>query len=73
MTDDKVLSPKELIKLADEGIRLVTSEIAKDLGRDALMDTIALSSAASLLAIAKLLDCANYRSPILPGGHHDNR
>ena len=68
MTDER-LSISELIKLADDGIRLViSSEVASDRERDALMDTIALSSAASLLAIAKLL---NYRFIGLLEGNHD--
>ena len=59
MTDtDKHLPISELIELAEGGIVLVTSEIAKNLEHDDLMVIIALSSAASLLAIAKLL---NYR------------
>ena len=59
MTDtDKHLPISELIELAESGIVLVTSDIAKDLEHDDLMVIIALSSAASLLAIAKLL---NYR------------
>ena len=66
MTDtDKHLPISELIELAEGGIVLVTSEIAKNLEHDDLMDIIALSSATSLLAIAKLL---NYR---FIGGIHD--
>ena len=66
MTDtDERLSISELIKLADDGIRLVNSG---DLEHDDLMDIIALSSATSLLAIAKLL---NYRFIGLLEGNHD--